>query len=762
MTKLRFLILASLVFAAPSHGDEKTRKLITQSGGEAILGKSVPGLIDITTDDGFPLIQDARGNIIAAAGESEKGRAIGFTHGSFLKPGEILAQESVMEMLANSIRWAGRSGKPTVGLHPSIADLEKALSEKGIGVKVLKPLDVSSGMVNAYCVIGHESLNENEIQELTDFATKGGGLVVATTPWAFNKKFEDFSDFPGNRILAHAGIQFMPDGYARNQDPVSIGDATAPVESLTSKPGEMKSGDATESAALAAAKRLAVEKKVDQSSAGAQLLADLFSAKALKGAKLVEFLEALKALNLAVGPIIPTKENPVVPAKDPLLEAIIELETYFNETAPAGVMYAIPAASDFPGAVPEDAGRITKELTIDGTWRGWLEGRNAAGWAAKEMRPTGVYAAPGEVIKVTAPARIAGEGFEVTIGSYGGKLNNRDAWHRYTGWQVSKPVASKVTEVSSGLGGLVTIRVPRGAEYESLDLVIEGGVRAPLYEHGKTDLTKWASEIRKYPAPWAEIAGPRMIIALPSEYIRTLSDPDEVMEIWSNYIDTAAELVQVNRDDYRAERIVFDRQTSAGSMHSSYPVAAHLGSAAEQAVDANSLKKDGNWGFFHEYGHNHQHNLWALPGTGETTCNLWSVYIFEEYVGKDRDDTHRAIRPLDRKQRVNGYFSDGAKFENWSVWVALETYLQVQEEFGWEPFKKVFDEYNRLEPGDRPEGQAQINDQWVIRLSKACGKNLQPFWATWGLPMSSDVERALKDLPVWEDHPVAKYAGDGA
>ncbi len=758
--KIAFLLFfACLAFTATSQGDEKVRQLITRAGGEVVLGKSVPGLIDITTDDGFALLQDAKGNIFAAGSESGKRRAVGFTHGSFLKPGSLLEQEGVAAVLANSIRWAGRSGKPVVGLHPSIAGLEAALSEKEMTVKVLKPSEVSRGGVSVYCFIGHETLEEGEIEALSEFFAGGGGVVIATTPWAFKKKYEDFSQFPGNRVFAAAGIQFLPDGYARNQDPISLGGADSPLESLTSTPGEMKSGRNGESAALAAAKQLAAVKKVDQSSAGSQLLADLYSAKALRGAALAEFLEALKALNLAVGPIIPTKENPVVPGEDPLVDAIIELETHFNENAPAGMMYAIPAAADFPGSVPEDAERITKELTIDGTWRGWLEGRNAAGWAAKEMRPTGVYAAPGEVIKVTVPARISGEGFEVTIGSYGGKLNNRDAWHRYTDWQVSKPVASRVTEVSSGLGGLVTIRIPREAKYESLDLVIEGGVRAPLFEYGKTDLKEWAAEIREYPAPWAEIAGPRMIIAIPSEYVRKLSNPDEVMEVWNRFIDSAAELVQVDRNDYRAERIVFDRQTSAGSLHSSYPVAAHTGRDAELAVDASALEKDGSWGFFHEYGHNHQHNLWALPGTGETTCNLWSVYLFEEVVGKNRDKTHNAIRPLDRKQRMNGYFSDGAKFEDWSTWVALETYLQVQEEFGWEPFKKVFDEYNKLEPDERPKGQEEINDQWVIRLSRACGKNLQPFWATWSLPMSSEVERALKELPVWEDHPVAKYAG---
>jgi hypothetical protein len=39
--------------------------------------------------------------------------------------------------------------------------------------------------------------------------------------------------------------------------------------------------------------------------------------------------------------------------------------------------------------------------------------------------------------------------------------------------------------------------------------------------------------------------------------------------------------------------------------------------------------------------------------------------------------------------------------------------------------------------------------------------NLQSFWATWNLPMTSDVERSLKSLPVWEEHPVKRWAKEG-
>ncbi|MEM1442668.1 MAG: M60 family metallopeptidase, partial [Verrucomicrobiota bacterium] len=544
-----------------------------------------------------------------------------------------------------------------------------------------------------------------------------------------------------------AGFEFRPSGVAANR-PITIGSA------LDGSEGEgMVAGGAT-----AAVERL-IEGHRDLGPAEiSREIQAMQKATSLTGEELSEFLANLLCLNEAVGPIIPTKENPVVVGEDALVDAIIELETYFNENALPGMMYAIPAAMDYPGEVISNAKPLVREFTIDGTWRGWLEGRNAAGWQAKEMRPTGVYAAPGEVITVTLPARLADEGFEVVIGSYNGHLRNRDRWFRYPDWQVRREARGAETKASSGLGGLVTIRVPRGAEYEEISVTISGGVAAPLYLHGETDLETWKSEIREYPAPWAELASDRMIIAIPSDFIRDLDDPDAVMEVWDEIIEKSAELVVVDRVSYRAERIIFDRQTAAGAMHSSYPVAAHQDKSAVQAVDAHALKTDGNWGFFHEYGHNHQHNLWALPGTGETTCNLWSVYLYEELVGKNRNETHRAIRPLDRKQRLNAYFEGGAQFEEgWSVWTALETYLMVQEAFGWEPFMAVFDEYNQLAPSDRPKGQEEINDQWVIRLSKACGMNLEPFWATWNLPMTEGVAKELKDLPIWEDHPVKRW-----
>ena len=74
---------------------------------------------------------------------------------------------------------------------------------------------------------------------------------------------------------------------------------------------------------------------------------------------------------------------------------------------------------------------------------------------------------------------------------------------------------------------------------------------------------------------------------------------------------------------------------------------------------------------------------------------------------------------------------------------------EIQEEFGWDPFKKVFAEYNVLPEAEWPKSQQEKNDQFIIRLSKACGKNLAPFWKKWNLPLTPKVDQELAGLEVW-------------
>lgn len=737
-------LVHSHAFSAPA--EDSALAQLAAGGGEIDPVDAAPGLIELTGEAAFPLLKDESGKIIAAASVvgtgKEESRIVAFSHGAFLKGKTILSQSAGRDLVLNAIRWASKSDQPEVALHPDLKELAAALEEADLDVELVAPEEISRGTVRSvYVTIAQPDFDEKAVTALLECSARGAGIVVAATPWPFSDRYPNFADFPANRLAGPGGIRLRPNGTADTSKPYAVRytDPGAVIEQLATLVRDPLPKNTSERAEAAAALR---------------------AGTSLRGDSLATFLKGLKALNERLGPIVPTTENPVIPGADPLVDAVMAIETELNRSLPAGRMYALPASSDYPGAVPADAPRIQRKLTLDGNWKGWLSGRGAAAWAAGEMRPTGLYAAPGDVITVTAPETVVGRGFEVVIGSYGGTLANRDKWERYPDLQRSVEIARPETKLSSALGGLVTIRVPRGAAVGPVEILIAGGVEAPLFVAGKSDLRAWRDHFRKAPAPWAELASDRIILALPSRYIRDLDDPDKVLKAWDEIIEKGAELCGgVDRNLYRAERIVFDRQTAAGYMHSSYPVAAPQDGSVVQAVDAEALREAGNWGFFHEYGHNHQHDLWSLPGTGETTCNLWSVYLFEEWVGKPRAEGHDAVRPLDRKQRMNAYFEGGRNFESdWSVWTALETYLQVQEKFGWEPFKKVFAEYNALPESEWPKTQQEKNDQWVIRLSRACGSNLAPFWRTWNVPLSDSVFQELSNLPEWKDHPVAKWA----
>ncbi len=194
-----------------------------------------------------------------------------------------------------------------------------------------------------------------------------------------------------------------------------------------------------------------------------------------------------------------------------------------------------------------------------------------------------------------------------------------------------------------------------------------------------------------------------------------------------------------------------DRQISAGYMHSGYPIMTWM-DVAELVVDLPRLRREGSWGHFHEMGHNHQSPDWTFEGTGEVTVNLFSMYVYHKVLAQPFDQGHPAIRDRQKRlERVKEYIARGARFEEWKgdPFLTLTMYIQVIEEFGWEPVKQVIAEYRQLPPEERPRTDAQKRDQWMIRLSRAVGRNLAPFFDAWGVPVSQEAREMVKHLPAW-------------
>ena len=50
---------------------------------------------------------------------------------------------------------------------------------------------------------------------------------------------------------------------------------------------------------------------------------------------------------------------------------------------------------------------------------------------------------------------------------------------------------------------------------------------------------------------------------------------------------------------------------------------------------------------------------------------------------------------------------------------------------------------------ERPKNDADKRDQWMIRFSRAAGKNLGPFFQAWGVPTSEKARASIASLPAW-------------
>ncbi len=278
-------------------------------------------------------------------------------------------------------------------------------------------------------------------------------------------------------------------------------------------------------------------------------------------------------------------------------------------------------------------------------------------------------------------------------------------------------------------------------------MTIANAIEAPLFIAGKTSLKDWRESIRQRPAPWAEIGNNKVILTVPSQVIRKLEDPQELMSFWDGVLDACAELACMSKDRRRPERYVADVQISAGYMHSGYPIMTHL-DAAPLMVDRQTLATvavNPVWGLYHEMGHNHQSGDWTFDGTGEVTVNLFSKYVIDHCC-----KPAKPLHPVD-VTRVRRYLADGADFAKWKQdpFLALMMYDQLREGFGWETYRKVFAEYRALPREQRPASDQDKRDQWMVRFSRGAGRNLGPFFKAWGVPVSEKAMEAVKDLPAW-------------
>ncbi|MGQ9561929.1 MAG: M60 family metallopeptidase [Thermogutta sp.] len=714
---------------------EDQRVLLDGVKEVSILPDTVPGPLCVLGEKAFPVLlgrSDGGLQPVVAAGLWGLGRVVAFGHDGAFFGKEALTGGDTGRFILNCLRWAGKNATPlnvAVYRMPTLASWLKDSDEaRRAQIRVMDWNQLNPAFLaqTHVLIVDSHHLSPSTNSLVGEFVRGGGGILVGGLGWGWLQLNPGKSlkrDFPGNLLLGEIGI-FWADGYLYR--------TTREGFAVAAMPGR-------EHHALEAARLLVLDGK------GGDALPDSVIEQAAQTVTLAITIipsdhpvrRLISSRKGSRSTVIPTPQSPVR-RSDRIARAMLQLqvrEALESETA----VTAHPAANFFPGPVSPTARTVRKEIVVDPSIPGW--------------QSTGLYAVAGRPITVEFSfPEVVGEVF-VQIGCHTDQLWHLEEWKRVP--QLVKLITVRAPRVSlaSPFGGLIYVGMSRPQpQLAGITCHINGAVEAPVYFHGQTDLKDWA-RIRRLPVPWAELVSPRIILTLPAEYVRTLDNPAEVMEFWTDVIAACDRLAGgPARPD--AQRIVCDLQISAGYMHSGYPIMTHL-DIAPVLVDVARLQANGHggvWGLFHEIGHNYQSPDWTFQGTGEVTNNLFTVYVFDHLCRVLREKTHPALATQERLKRRQKYFASGAPFDQWQAdpFLALDMYLQLQEAFGWEPFEKTFAEYRTLKPEERPRTDSEKRDQWLIRFSHAVGRDLSGFFRRWGVPISPGAADSLGDLPSWQ------------
>lgn len=727
------LLVAFCLGQALAAGAEADLPRLLQ-GVQAIAAPGVPGPLCVAGNKAFAVVVGRTGGerqaAVVAASRLDKGRVVAFGHTGYFD-GPSLEIADTGTLMQNAMRWAsGRTDRKGPAVRVAVVhrpQLAAYLKKAGFAAEELAGKKLAAAL-DAFDVV---AMDANEVADpalaeaTLAFVRSGKGIVMTSLGWGWlqlhpGKNLVD--DHPGNRFLAKAGIAWA-DGYLQRTAGPGF-DAGAEVSPL------VHAGRALDALVEARRGRQGLSK------------AELAQASLTLGLAIRTLPSGPNAISVALQRLgAKAAVDPVPLPKRPLkteqgLERIL-LTAQLVETerlAPEKVRAHL-AAEAFPGPVPKGAERLRRGVSVD---------TNIPGWHS-----TGLYAAPGEVVEVELPREAAGKGLFVRIGCHSDALWDLPEWRRAPAICLRRPLSEPRVRVASGFGGLIYVEVPERCSLGRIDVAVRGAVEAPFFVLGTTRPEEWRKSIRSRPAPWAELATDRVIVSVPSRVVRWLDNPEEVLEVWNKVLDACADLATRPLQRERPERYVADEQISAGYMHSGYPIMTHL-DAAESMVSKERLLA-GNWGLFHEMGHNHQSGDWTFDGAGEVTVNLFSLYVCET-VCRLKGPGHPAVAMgKARDEAYRKYAATGPDFNKWKSdpFLALTMYVQLREGFGWDAFRKVFSEYRTLPAAERPKTDDQKRDQWLVRLSRTVNRNLGPFFQAWGVPTSESARKSIADLPAW-------------
>ena len=354
-------------------------------------------------------------------------------------------------------------------------------------------------------------------------------------------------------------------------------------------------------------------------------------------------------------------------------------------------------------------------------------------------------------VTVTNPTEVLGDGWTIRIGSHKDNLTKKDMWKRWPKIITVHKVKEPETILKSPYGGLVYFENPDFKnKCHTIKARIEGVIEAPHFDLNAVNSKQLWLSSKDSPAPWADMCGKKITVTMPSDSVRHIEDPTEVMLAWDRVVEAHYSLQSSHPSTHRHQWVVPDEQPAHGYMHNGYPIVTQMDVTNPSddgfLMDHDALVTTGRWGVFHELGHNMQKKVWTPRGTGEVTCNIFTLHAMDVVAGQN-PWIHKWLRR--QMPKINKTLNSDDPYKMWleGPGIALGIYAQLQHSFGWEAYKDVFSHY-KTEDVEIRDNQKKL-DYWVKVFSETVRYNLCPLYDLWGLPVGEETRKELASLPAY-------------
>ncbi len=435
-----------------------------------------------------------------------------------------------------------------------------------------------------------------------------------------------------------------------------------------------------------------------------------------------------------------------------------------------------------PAAVPVTSAQVEVDLTYNRD--------RAAALSDQEfvVRPTGYYAAPGDIVTVRVPSSLINQGLSVIVGHHYRNLEYVEVlnYNRFPDISAEYQITGASIQVANPFGGGLYIKVPEGTNIGETNIVIEEAIKSPYFSwrEGKhTDVNDWLQQVANTGAPWADFESDKKMFTVPVDQLDGITNPGAIMTRWDEIMDEIALLAGRPTERPRAEYYTSDTRLVTAAFGAGYPMVLPISQAFRDPLEGwnplTVLTAKPAIILLHEMGHNQLHPTMDYGGDldpcnnleAEVIVHMLAVRVYSRLYGMTIDEAFKTsfLQFLDFYQAafdwiITSNFRNGERmYEDPEAPLSDKIMLQYQARawakyadiaylFGWDALADINGTFYK--PGTvqsstvcdtRPFVVGR--DEYIIAACEALQINMTPLFHFWGINPSPEVMAAMKQYP---------------